>query len=91
MQVKYYNDCYLFDLSMQKWTRVTPQPGAAVPSPRSGFQIASDSAAGMVYLYGGYFKKKARPRARARVGRRTCAGGWWCAGVRVGFGEQAAG
>lgn len=61
--VKYYNDCYLFDLSLYKWTRVTPEPGAAVPSPRSGFQLSVDPAGGVdgsgaVLLYGGYFKKK---------------------------------
>ncbi len=61
--VKYYNDCHIFDLSLYKWTRVTPEPGASVPSPRSGFQMAVDPAGGAdgggaVILYGGYFKKK---------------------------------
>ena len=61
--VKYMNDLHLFDLSLYKWTRVTPEPGAPVPSPRSGFQLAVDPAggsdgAGIVLLYGGYFKKK---------------------------------
>ena len=38
-EVKYMNDLHLFDLSLYKWTRVTPGPGAPVPSPRSGFQM----------------------------------------------------
>lgn len=60
-EVKYYNDCFIFDLSLYKWTRLTPQPNEPVPSPRSGFQLAVDPTAGgggIVYLYGGYFKKK---------------------------------
>lgn len=60
-EVKYYNDCYLFDLSLYKWTRLTPEPTAPVPSPRSGFQLSADGSvggAGVVLLYGGYFKKK---------------------------------
>ena len=57
-EVKYYNDLHLFDLSMYKWTRVTPEPHAPVPSPRSGFQLVSEGGADGVYLYGGYFKKK---------------------------------
>ena len=61
--VKYYNDLYLFDLSLYKWTKVTPEPGAPVPSPRSGFQMVTDPTGGAdgngcVILYGGYFKKK---------------------------------
>ena len=64
-EVKYYNDLHLFDLSLYKWTRVTPEPGAPVPSPRSGFQLAADPAggvdgAGVMYLYGGYFKKQVK-------------------------------
>ncbi|KAL1519733.1 hypothetical protein AB1Y20_023241 [Prymnesium parvum] len=60
-EVKYYNDCYIFDLSLYKWSRVTPEPNAAVPSPRSGFQMVADpgsAGGGVVILYGGYFKKK---------------------------------
>lgn len=61
--VKYYNDLYLFDLTLHKWTHITPEPGAPVPSPRSGFQLAVDptggaDSQGLVLLYGGYFKKK---------------------------------
>jgi N-acetylneuraminic acid mutarotase len=64
-EVKYYNDLHIFDLSLYKWTRVTPEPGAPVPSPRSGFQLAPDPAggtggAGCVLLYGGYFKKQVK-------------------------------
>ena len=62
-EVKYYNDCYIFDLSLYKWTRITPEPNAALPSPRSGFQLVPEPAGGanghgVVILYGGYFKKK---------------------------------
>ena len=64
-EVKYYNDLFLFDLSLYKWTRVTPEPGAPVPSPRSGFQLCVDPVggveqAGLVLLYGGYFKKQVK-------------------------------
>lgn len=60
---RYYNDLHLFDLSLYKWTRVTAEPGAPLPSPRSGFQMTTDPSggadgAGCVILYGGYFKKK---------------------------------
>ena len=57
------NSLHIFDLSMYKWTRVTPLPGAPVPSPRSACQIATDpsaGAAGVVLLYGGYFKKQVK-------------------------------
>ena len=61
--VRYFNDLHIFDLSLYKWTRVTPEPGAPVPSPRSGFQMVTDptggaDGSGCVLLYGGYFKKK---------------------------------
>ena len=56
-EVKYYNDLHMFDLKLYKWTKITPQPGAPVPAPRSGFQLCSDGASGM-YMYGGYYKSK---------------------------------
>lgn len=63
--VKYYNDLHLFDLSLYKWTKVSVEPGAQVPSPRSGFQLCVDPAggaegAGLLLLYGGYFKKQVK-------------------------------
>ena len=56
-EVKYYNDLHMFDLKLYKWTKITPQPGAPLPAPRSGFQLCSDGGSGM-YMYGGYFKTK---------------------------------
>ncbi len=34
-EVTYYNDMYAFDLSFFKWSRITPQPGAATLHPTS--------------------------------------------------------
>ena len=61
--LRYYNDLFLFDLSMYKWTKVTPAPGAPVPSPRSGCAVSGDPSAGeggKLILYGGYFKKQVK-------------------------------
>ena len=55
-EVRYFNDLHAFDLGLFKWSRITPQPGAPVPQPRSGFQLCAEGS-GML-LYGGYFKKK---------------------------------
>ena len=60
---RYYNDLYLFDLSLFKWTKATPSPGAPVPSPRAGFALAGDPTGGdggHLLLYGGYFKKQVK-------------------------------
>lgn len=58
--VKYYNDLYLFDLGLYKWSRVPVEPGASIPLPRSGCQfVAHPSVADQAIVFGGYFKKKA--------------------------------
>ena len=56
--VRYYNDAYIFDLNFYQWHKISTEPGAIVPQPRSGCSLAADGAAGVVYLYGGYYKKK---------------------------------
>jgi len=56
--VKYYNDAHVFDLSLYQWHKLVTAPGDPVPQPRSGCSLAADPAAGAVFLYGGYYKKK---------------------------------
>ena len=56
--VKYYNDLYLFDLGLYKWSRVPVEPGASVPLPRSGCQFVAHPSSDAAIVFGGYFKKK---------------------------------
>jgi len=57
-EVKYYNDCYVFDLSLYKWSKVVQEPGALAPMPRSGCQVSAEASTGCFYVFGGYYKKK---------------------------------
>ena len=75
-EVKYYNDLYLFDLSLYKWTRVTPSRAPCAIA-CSGFQLCVDptggaDGSGVVLLYGGYFKKQVKMQQFGTT--RACSG-----------------
>eukprot|EP01105_Mastigella_eilhardi_P007399 TRINITY_DN18862_c0_g1_i1.p1 TRINITY_DN18862_c0_g1~~TRINITY_DN18862_c0_g1_i1.p1 ORF type:complete len:501 (+),score=132.20 TRINITY_DN18862_c0_g1_i1:50-1552(+) len=70
---KYYNDLWLFDLEQSEWRKITNTTSelltdTAVPSPRSGCQLAVYGDT--LYVFGGYTQIMPEPKKKSSSGRK---------------------
>ena len=73
-KVKFYNDLWIFDTSLMKWTHIKPPANATAvtwPSPRSGFVWTVDEEHQCAYLYGGVCNEKVTKVVAAKSGKKS--------------------